>query len=88
MQHVELNRELSVTYDVAALAVELTEMAAADHKCAVRANSDDPADQLAWRRLTARHDDRLGDIMEEYGELTPLAGRVRWITAGPTCRRQ
>ncbi|MFV0132858.1 DUF6624 domain-containing protein [Streptomyces sp. HMX87] len=33
-------------------------MAAADHRSAVHANGDDPAEQLAWRRLTARHGDR------------------------------
>ncbi|MGW1846082.1 DUF6624 domain-containing protein [Streptomyces sp. NPDC001966] len=53
--------------DVAALAVELADMAAADQRCSINANSDDPAEQLAWRRLTARHGDRLGEIMDEYG---------------------
>lgn len=56
-----------MAYDVAALAEDLTAMAAADHRASVLANSDDPAEQLAWRRLTARHGDRLGRIMEEYG---------------------
>lgn len=66
-QHTDLTRELRVAHDVAAPAVELTDMAAADHRSAVRANSDDPAEQLAWRRLTAQHGDRLGEIMDEYG---------------------
>ncbi len=56
-----------MAHDIAALAVELTDMAAADHRTAVHANSNDFAEQLAWRRLTARHGDRLGEIMAEYG---------------------
>ena len=61
-------------------------MAAADHQSAIRANSDDPAEQLAWRRLTARHGDRLGEIMDEYGWPTAeLVGedaeRAAWLIA-------
>lgn len=56
-----------MTHDVAALREELTAMAVADHQSSVHANSDDPAEQLAWRRLTARHGDRLSEIMDEYG---------------------
>jgi hypothetical protein len=75
-----------VAHDVAALAVELTDMAAADHQSSVRANSDDPAEQLAWRRLTARHGDRLGEIMDEYGWPTAElvgeeAARAAWLIA-------
>lgn len=75
-----------MTHDVAALAVELTDMAAADHRTAVHANSDDPAEQLAWRRLTARHGDRLGEIMAEYGWPTAElvgeeAARAAWLVA-------
>lgn len=33
-------------HDVAALTAELTDMAAADHRSAVHANSDEPAEQL------------------------------------------
>ncbi|MEV0774438.1 DUF6624 domain-containing protein [Streptomyces sp. NPDC050433] len=53
--------------DITALTAELTDMAAADHRSSIHANSDDPAEQLSWRRLTARHGDRLGEIMDEYG---------------------
>ncbi|MFF4080057.1 DUF6624 domain-containing protein [Streptomyces sp. NPDC001777] len=56
-----------MAYDVAALAAELTDMAAADQQTSIRAHSDDFAEQLEWRRLTARHGDRLGEIMDEYG---------------------
>ncbi|WP_033317852.1 DUF6624 domain-containing protein [Streptomyces yerevanensis] len=75
-----------MAHAVAALAVELTEMAAADHQSAVRANSDDPAEQLAWRRLTAQHGDRLGEIMDEYGWPTEElvgqeASRAAWLIA-------
>ncbi|MBH5338680.1 hypothetical protein IHE55_29430 [Streptomyces pactum] len=75
-----------MTHDVAALRAELTEMAAADHRSAVRANSDDPAEQLAWRRLTARHGDRLREIMDEYGWPTAElvgedAARAAWLIA-------
>lgn len=85
-QHTYPFRELRVTHDVAALAVELTDMAAADHRSSVGANSDDPAEQLAWRRLTARHGDRLGEIMDEYGWPTAAlvgeeAARAAWLIA-------
>ncbi|GGM05692.1 hypothetical protein GCM10010129_56620 [Streptomyces fumigatiscleroticus] len=75
-----------MAHDVAALAAELTQMAAADHESAVRANSDDPAEQLAWRRLTARHGDRLNEIMREFGWPTAdlvgeEAARAAWLIA-------
>ncbi len=75
-----------MAHDVAALAVELADMVAADHQAAVRANSDDPAEQLAWRRLTARHGDRLGEIMDDYGWPTAElvgeeAARAAWLIA-------
>jgi hypothetical protein len=73
---------------LAALAEELTAMAAADHEQAAAgaAHSDDPAEQLAWRRLTARHGDRLNEIMDEAGWPTADlvgadAARAAWILA-------
>ncbi|MFI9205515.1 DUF6624 domain-containing protein [Streptomyces sp. NPDC053048] len=75
-----------MAHDVAALVEELTTMAAADQRSSVHANSDDPAEQLAWRRLTARHGDRLGEIMDEYGWPTAAmvgeeAARAAWLIA-------
>ncbi|MEU1815458.1 DUF6624 domain-containing protein [Streptomyces roseifaciens] len=75
-----------MAHDIAALTVELTEMAAADHRSAVHANSDNPAEQLTWRRLTAQHADRLGEIMDEYGWPTAdlvgeEAARAAWLIA-------
>ncbi|SMQ17168.1 hypothetical protein SAMN06272771_3551 [Streptomyces sp. Ag82_O1-12] len=77
-----------MTRDLAALGGELTAMAAADHEMAVSgaAHSDDPAEQLAWRRLTARHGDRLGEIMDEVGWPTAAlvgedAARAAWLVA-------
>jgi len=75
-----------VAHDVAALAAELTDMAAADHQATVLAHSDDFAEQLEWRRLTARHGDRLGEIMDEYGWPTAElvgeeAARAAWLIA-------
>ncbi|GAA2452404.1 hypothetical protein GCM10010433_63320 [Streptomyces pulveraceus] len=75
-----------MAHDIAALAAELTEMAAADHRSSIRANSDDPAEQLAWRRLTAQHGDRLAAIMDEYGWPTAEAvgeeaARAAWLVA-------
>lgn len=72
--------------DAAALAAELERMAAADHAAAVHANSEDPAEQLAWRRLTARHGDRLKEIMDELGWPTADlvgedAARAAWLIA-------
>ncbi|MFF7076389.1 DUF6624 domain-containing protein [Streptomyces lavendulae] len=75
-----------MAHDIAALAAELTAMARADHRSAVHANSEDPAEQLAWRRLTARHGDRLGEIMNEHGWPTAElfgeeAARAAWLIA-------
>lgn len=72
--------------DMAALAAELERMAAADHQAASRGHSDDPAEQLAWRRLTARHGDRLQRIMDEHGWPTADlvgedAARAAWLIA-------
>ncbi|GGL71613.1 hypothetical protein GCM10010129_14070 [Streptomyces fumigatiscleroticus] len=71
---------------VAALADELVGMAAADHRASARANSDDPAEQLAWRRLTAEHGDRLNEIMDQFGWPTAElvgeeAARAAWLIA-------
>ncbi|MEU6056570.1 DUF6624 domain-containing protein [Streptomyces sp. NPDC047097] len=68
------------------MAGELTGMAEADQRSSVLANSDDPVEQLAWRRLTARHGDRLGEIMERYGWPTAElvgeeAARAAWLIA-------
>ncbi|MFJ3296027.1 DUF6624 domain-containing protein [Streptomyces bacillaris] len=75
-----------MAHDVAALAEELTAMAAADQQSSAHANSADPAEQLAWRRITARHGDRLGQIMAEYGWPTAdrvgeEAARAAWLIA-------
>lgn len=68
------------------LAAELTAMAAADHQGAAQAHSEDPVAQLAWRRLTAQHADRLTEIMDEHGWPTAaLVGadgaRAAWLIA-------
>ncbi|MGP4001762.1 DUF6624 domain-containing protein [Streptomyces sp. 8N706] len=70
----------------AALAAELTSMAEADHRASAFANSDYPAEQLAWRRLTAHHGDRLDQIMDEHGWPTAElvgedAARSAWLIA-------
>ncbi|MGA5523665.1 DUF6624 domain-containing protein [Streptomyces pseudogriseolus] len=70
----------------AALAADLEDMAAADHRLAAKGYSDHPAEQLAWRRLTARHGDRLGAIMDEHGRPTAdqageEAARAAWLIA-------
>ncbi|MDI3407925.1 DUF6624 domain-containing protein [Streptomyces cavernicola] len=75
-----------MAHDVAALAAELIDMAAADHRASVLANSDDPAEQLEWRRLTVRHGDRLAEVMAEYGWPTAEsvgeeAARGAWLIA-------
>jgi hypothetical protein len=50
------------------LAEEIKDMAAADLALVAGAmESADFGTQLAWRRLTARHGDRLNEIMDEYG---------------------
>ncbi|MPY53327.1 DUF6624 domain-containing protein [Streptomyces acidicola] len=75
-----------MSHEVAALAEELKAMAAADHQSAIRGPSDDPVEQLAWRRLTARHGDRLSEVMDEYGWPTAElvgeeAARAAWLIA-------
>ncbi|MFF8783678.1 DUF6624 domain-containing protein [Streptomyces sp. NPDC015125] len=70
----------------AALSAELIRMAQADQSTSPRANSEDPAEQMAWRRLTAQHGDRLHQIMDEYGwPTTELVGddaaRGAWLVA-------
>ncbi|MGW5938316.1 DUF6624 domain-containing protein [Streptomyces celluloflavus] len=72
--------------NITALAAELINMAAADQQNSYRANDEDPAEQLAWRRLTARHGDRLNEIMDEYGWPTAElvgddAARGAWLIA-------
>ncbi|WP_369199597.1 DUF6624 domain-containing protein [Streptomyces sp. PU-14G] len=51
----------------AELAHELVTMKAADNAAAPQGNSADLAEQLAWRRLTARHGDRLRVLLEQHG---------------------
>ncbi|GHH69406.1 hypothetical protein GCM10018793_01800 [Streptomyces sulfonofaciens] len=72
--------------DVTDVAVELAGMAEADHRMGPWANSDDPAEQLAWRRLTARHGDRLAEIMAVHGWPTAdlvgaEAAEAAWLIA-------
>ncbi|MEV5239676.1 DUF6624 domain-containing protein [Streptomyces cinnamoneus] len=47
----------------------------------IHANSDDPAEQLAWRRLTARHADRQLDVQRRALQLMQQA--VAAGSAGP-----
>ncbi|MFI0262631.1 DUF6624 domain-containing protein [Streptomyces sp. NPDC017056] len=72
--------------DIAAVAAALNMMVAADHQAARYANSEDPAEQLVWRRLTAQHADRLSEIMDAYGWPTAEvvgedAARAAWLIA-------
>ncbi|PWI41304.1 DUF6624 domain-containing protein [Streptomyces sp. ICBB 8177] len=75
-----------MTPEVAAVAAELVDMAEADHRAAGWANSEDPSEQLAWRRLTTRHADRLAEIMDAQGWPTAErfgadAARAAWLVA-------
>lgn len=68
------------------LAAELLSMGEADHAASAGALSEDYGRQLAWRRLTARHGDRLAEIMAEHGwPGTALVGteasRAAWLVA-------
>lgn len=49
------------------VAAELREMKREQTRSAHLAGSDDFAEQLAWRRLTAEHGDRLERILDEHG---------------------
>ncbi|MBD0672165.1 DUF6624 domain-containing protein [Streptomyces sp. CBMA156] len=67
-------------------AEELVGMMAEDGAAALLANSPDLAEQAAWRRLTARHGDRLAEIMAEHGwpterTLGAEAARAAWLVA-------
>lgn len=69
-----------------ALADELKRMAQADHEASAKALSDDFREQLAWRRLTARHADRLSAAMAQHGWPTAAlvgteAARAAWLIA-------
>ncbi|MGP3972801.1 DUF6624 domain-containing protein [Streptomyces sp. 8N114] len=69
------------------LSHELITMKAADQAAAPKANSDDPAQQLAWRRLTAQHGDRLRTLLEQHGhwptaeEVGEEAALGSWLVA-------
>ncbi|MBA9006662.1 MULTISPECIES: DUF6624 domain-containing protein [Thermomonospora] len=68
------------------LAQELVAMAEADHAAVRKGLSDDFAEQLEWRRLTAEHGDRLMRIMDEHGwpvadEVGAEAARAAWLIA-------
>lgn len=85
-QSTDATSESEVAQDVAALTADSRARLRADHQLAVRANSDDPAEQLACRRLIARHGDRLNDIMDEDGWPTAErvgeeAARAAWLSA-------
>ncbi|MGW4384750.1 DUF6624 domain-containing protein [Kitasatospora sp. NPDC004531] len=72
--------------ELAALAAELTAMGAADRAAAPLANSEDPADRLAWHRSTARHADRLAELLDAHGwpveaEVGAEAARAGWLIA-------
>ncbi|KJK58129.1 DUF6624 domain-containing protein [Saccharothrix sp. ST-888] len=76
----------------ARLAAELTAMAAADHAASAGAHSPDLAEQLTWRRLTARHGERLDEAMAAHGWPTaelvgPEAARAAWLIAQHADRR-
>ncbi|MFJ9770959.1 DUF6624 domain-containing protein [Kitasatospora sp. NPDC101157] len=67
-------------------AAELVAMMAEDNATAPLAHSADLAEQAVWRRLTARHGDRLAEIMAEHGWPTeqvhgPDAARAAWLIA-------
>ncbi|WP_051829968.1 MULTISPECIES: DUF6624 domain-containing protein [Streptomyces] len=68
------------------LARELVAMMAEDAAAARWANSADLAEQALWRRLTARHGDRLAEITAEHGwpaerTVGPEAARAAWLVA-------
>lgn len=66
---------------------ELLTMKAEDQAASPKANSPDLTEQLAWRRLTARHGDRLRALLEEHGrwpvpdEVGEEASTAAWLVA-------
>ncbi|MGW2371525.1 MULTISPECIES: DUF6624 domain-containing protein [Kitasatospora] len=69
-----------------ALAAELVAMMVEDNATARLAHSSDLAEQAVWRRLTARHGDRLSEIMAVHGWPTERAvgadaARAAWLVA-------
>jgi hypothetical protein len=68
------------------LADELVAMAEKDHAAVRKGLSEDFAEQLEWRRLTAEHGDRLGRIIDEHGWPTVTmvgreGARAAWLIA-------
>ncbi|MFJ7249290.1 DUF6624 domain-containing protein [Kitasatospora sp. NPDC098652] len=68
------------------IAAELVAMMAEDNAAARLAHSPDLAEQARWRRLTARHGDRLSEIVAEHGWPTERAvgaeaARAAWLLA-------
>ncbi|PJE93918.1 hypothetical protein CUT44_31340 [Streptomyces carminius] len=66
---------------MAELAAELRATGEEQTRAAPSAHSEDFAGQLAWRRLTAEHGDRLDRIMDEYGRPTAAAVGAAAATA-------
>ncbi|MCB5907860.1 DUF6624 domain-containing protein [Streptomyces pinistramenti] len=58
-------------------------MAAADQRASVHANGEEPAGQLAWRRLTAQHADRQLDVQRRA-----LRMMARAVAAGSADPRE
>lgn len=68
------------------LAQELLEMAAEQRETVHLGTSEDVADRLTWREVTARHGDRLREILAEIGWPTEdlvgaEAARAAWLVA-------
>lgn len=68
------------------LSAELVAMMTEDNAAARLAHSPDLAEQAVWRRLTARHGDRLAEIMAAHGWPTERAvgaegARAAWLIA-------
>jgi hypothetical protein len=79
-RHEQMDCQISV------LTAELVAMMAEDGAHARLANSPDLAEQAVWRRITARHGDRLAEMMAEHGWPTEQrvgadAARAAWLVA-------
>jgi hypothetical protein len=79
-------RQEQMDCQISVLTAELVAMMAEDGAHARLANSPDLAEQAVWRRLTARHGDRLAEMMAEHGWPTEQrvgtdAARAAWLVA-------
>ena len=81
-QNAQNPRTTQTTQSAQDLNAELRAMYELDQASEMKAHHEDIAERLAWRRLTARHGDRLREILLEHGwPEDPAASEAAWLLA-------